>query len=192
VTGQPSNAVGAPTLRVEGRLKVTGAARYSADHPIEGAVHAVVVDGTVGRGRITGIDVSAATAQPGVLAVISHVNAPRLPYRDNTGSNNPPGQRLRVFQDDQIRYFGQPVAVVVASTLQSAQHPASLVEVALRRRAALVRPGLRADQRTSDLRARHRRAGVGFRGGAAGRHLPDLAQPSEPDGAARDHRGLGR
>jgi xanthine dehydrogenase YagR molybdenum-binding subunit len=130
VTGQPDNAVGAPTSRVDGRLKVTGAARYSADHPIEGAVHAVVVDGTVGRGRITGIDVSTATAQPGVLAVISHVNAPRLPYRDNTGSNNPPGQRLRAFSDDQIHFFGQPVAVVVASTLQSAQHAASLVEVA--------------------------------------------------------------
>ena len=130
MTGQPNIAVGAPTVRVEGRLKVTGAARFAADHPIEGAVHAVVVDGTVGRGRITGIDVSAATAQPGVLAVISHVNAPRLPYRDYTGSTNPPGQRLRVFQDDQIRFFGQPVAVVVASTLQSAQHAASLVEVA--------------------------------------------------------------
>jgi xanthine dehydrogenase YagR molybdenum-binding subunit len=130
VTGQPGNAVGAPTVRVDGRLKVTGAARFSADHPIEGVVHAVVVDGTVGRGRITGIDIGAATAQPGVLAVITHVNAPRLPYRDNTGSNNPPGQRLRVFQDDQIRFFGQPVAVVVASTLQGAQHAASLVEVA--------------------------------------------------------------
>jgi len=117
-------------VRVEGRLKVTGAARFSADHPIEGAVHAVVVDGTVGRGRITGIDVSAATAQPGVLAVISHVNAPRLPYRDNTGSNNPPGRRLRVFQDDRIHFFGQPVAVALASTLQTAQHAASLVEVA--------------------------------------------------------------
>ncbi|MEH1129289.1 xanthine dehydrogenase family protein molybdopterin-binding subunit [Micromonospora sp. CPCC 206061] len=130
MTGQPNIAVGAPTLRVEGRLKVTGAARFAADHPIEGVVHAVVVDGTVGRGRITGIGVSAATTQPGVLAVISHVNAPQLPYRDYTGSTNPPGQRLRVFQDDQIRFFGQPVAVVVAATLQSAQHAASLVEVA--------------------------------------------------------------
>ena len=115
---------------MDGRLKVTGAARFSADHPVESMVHAVVVDGTVGRGRITGIDVDAATAQPGVLAVISHVNAPRLPYRDNTGSHHPPGRRLRVFQDDRIHFFGQPVAVVVAATLESAQHAANLIEVA--------------------------------------------------------------
>ena len=122
--------VGAPTPRVEGRLKVTGAARFAADHPVEGVVHAVVVDGTVGRGRITGVDVDAATAQPGVLAVISHLNAPRLPYRDNPGSHHPPGRRLRVSQDDRIRFFGQPVAVVVAATLESAQHAAGLIEVA--------------------------------------------------------------
>ncbi|MCW6003621.1 xanthine dehydrogenase family protein molybdopterin-binding subunit [Micromonospora sp. CPCC 205371] len=129
MTGQPSNAVGVPTSRVEGRLKVTGAARYAADFPVDDVLYAVVVDSTIGRGRITGIEAGAATAQPGVRAVLSHLNAPRLPYRDNTGSNNPAGQRLRVFQDDQVRFFGQPVAVVVAATLQDAQHAASLVEV---------------------------------------------------------------
>jgi xanthine dehydrogenase YagR molybdenum-binding subunit len=108
---------------------VTGAARYAADHLVDGVVHAVLVDSTIGRGRITGIDAGAATAHPGVLAVISHLNAPRLPYRENTGSNNPAGQRLRVFQDDRVHFFGQPVAVVVASTLQQAQHAASLVNV---------------------------------------------------------------
>ena len=93
MTDQPGGAVGAPTSRVDGRLKVTGAARFAADHPVEGAVHAVVVDGTIGRGRITRIDAEAAAAEPGVLAVISHENARRLPYRDSAGSN-PPGQRL--------------------------------------------------------------------------------------------------
>ncbi|MDX2675058.1 xanthine dehydrogenase family protein molybdopterin-binding subunit [Streptomyces sp. NY05-11A] len=125
---QPQSAVGAPLSRVDGRLKVTGQAKYAADHDIDGVVHAVVVDSTIGRGRITGIDTSAAGAQHGVLGVISHLDKPTLAYRDNPG-NRIPGRRLRVFQDDAVRFFGQPVAVVVATTLEAAQHAADLVEV---------------------------------------------------------------
>ncbi|MBB5779307.1 xanthine dehydrogenase family protein molybdopterin-binding subunit [Nonomuraea jabiensis] len=126
---QPRTAVGAPLSRVDGRLKVTGKALYAAEHDVDGVVHAVIVDSAIGRGRITGIDTRAALAHPGVLRVISHLNAPKLPYRDNTASNNPPGRRLRVFQDDRVLFYGQPVALVVATTLQAAQHGASLVEV---------------------------------------------------------------
>ncbi|MGX1673224.1 xanthine dehydrogenase family protein molybdopterin-binding subunit [Streptomyces sp. NPDC055400] len=126
---QPQSAVGAPLSRVDGRLKVTGQARYAAEHDVEGAVHGVIVDSSIGRGRITGIDTRAALAHPGVLTVISHRNAPKLPYRDNRESNNPEGRRLRVFQDDKVLFHGQPVAVVVATTLEAAQHGASLVKV---------------------------------------------------------------
>jgi xanthine dehydrogenase YagR molybdenum-binding subunit len=126
---QPQIAVGTPQSRVDGRLKVTGRATYAADHLIDGVVHAVIVDSSVGRGRITAIDTSRAAAQPGVLRVLSHLDAPRLPYADNPGSNNLPGARLRVFQDDRVLFFGQPVAVVVATTLEGAQHAARLVEV---------------------------------------------------------------
>ncbi|MFF4058959.1 xanthine dehydrogenase family protein molybdopterin-binding subunit [Streptomyces sp. NPDC001668] len=126
---QPQAAVGAPLSRVDGRLKVTGKARYAAEFDVDGVVHAVIVDASIGRGRITGIDTDAAEAHPGVLRVIHHGNAPKLPYRDNAGSNNPPGRRQRVFQDDRVRFHGQPVAVVVATTLEAAQHGASLVKV---------------------------------------------------------------
>ncbi|MEV5712987.1 xanthine dehydrogenase family protein molybdopterin-binding subunit [Amycolatopsis mediterranei] len=129
MTPQPQTAVGTPQSRVDGRLKVTGRARYAADHPTDGVRYAAVVDSSVGRGRITGIDDRAARAHPGVLRVISHLNAPRLPYVDNPGSNNPPGTRLRVFQDDRVRFFGQPVAVVVATTWEAAQQGARLVHV---------------------------------------------------------------
>jgi xanthine dehydrogenase YagR molybdenum-binding subunit len=139
---QPQIAVGTPQSRVDGRLKVTGRAPYAADHVIDGVVHAVVVDAHVGRGRITGIDTGAALGEPGVLRVISHLDAPRLPYADNQGSNNPPGARLRVFQDDRVLFFGQPVAVVVATTLEAAQHAARLVEVSYA-----------AEQPTTDLAA---------------------------------------
>jgi xanthine dehydrogenase YagR molybdenum-binding subunit len=116
---------------VDGRLKVTGQAKYAADHDIDGAVHAVIVDSSVGRGRITGIDTRAADAQPGVLGVISHLDKPTLAYRDNPGAWLDPfvGERLHVFQDDKVRFLGQPVAVVVARTLEVAQHAADLVKV---------------------------------------------------------------
>ncbi|MFI6693041.1 xanthine dehydrogenase family protein molybdopterin-binding subunit [Streptomyces sp. NPDC050433] len=129
---QPQAAVGAPLSRVDGRLKVTGQAKYAADHGPggrEGVVYAVVVDSSIALGRITGVDTGAAEAQPGVLKVIHHRNAPKLPYQPNPGSLNLPGERLRVFQDDRVRFHGQPVAVVVATTLEVAQHAASLVKV---------------------------------------------------------------
>lgn len=126
---QPQAAVGAPLSRVDGRLKVTGQAKYAADHHPEGVVHAVVVDSSIGKGRITGIDTATAEAQRGVLKVIHHRNAPKLPYKDNPGSLNLPGQRLQVFQDNKVLFHGQPVAVVVATTLEAAQHAAGLVKV---------------------------------------------------------------
>ncbi|GGK67029.1 xanthine dehydrogenase family protein molybdopterin-binding subunit [Streptomyces flaveus] len=126
---QPQAAVGAPLSRVDGRLKVTGKARYAVDHEIAGAVHAVIVDSSIGRGRITGIDTRAALDHAGVLKVISHVNAPKLPYQRNPLPTAPPGERLHVFQDDKVHFHGQPVAVVVATTLEAAQHGASLVKV---------------------------------------------------------------
>ena len=130
---QPEVAVGRAHKRVEGRLKVTGRATYAADHGpghgIEDVAYAVMVDSSIGRGRVSAIDSTAAMAEPGVLSVLGHHNAPVLPYEDNDGSFNPPGARLRVFQDDQVRFFGQPVAVVVAESLEAAQHAAHLVEV---------------------------------------------------------------
>ncbi|MFD4675976.1 xanthine dehydrogenase family protein molybdopterin-binding subunit [Lentzea sp. NPDC058450] len=135
MTLQPQRAVGTPQSRVDGPLKVTGRAKFAADHGpgdgLTGVVHAVLVEGAVGRGRITSIETRAAAATKGVLAVIDHRTAPRLPYRDNPfpGSINPEGERLRALQDDQVRFFGQPVAVVVATTLEAARHAARLVEV---------------------------------------------------------------
>ncbi|MFH8534507.1 xanthine dehydrogenase family protein molybdopterin-binding subunit [Streptomyces tendae] len=137
---QPQAAVGAPLSRVDGRLKVTGQATYAAEHEVHGAAHAVIVDASVGRGRITSVNTGAAARHPGVLRVIHHGNAPKLPYRDNAGSNNPPGRKLRVFQDDLVLFRGQPVAVVVATTLEAAQHGASLVKV-----------GYEAEQPSTDL-----------------------------------------
>lgn len=87
---QPQVAVGASVPRVDARLRVTGRAKYAADNNPDGVVHAVIVDSTVGRGRLTGIDARAALAQTGVLKVISHLNAPKLPPL--TGDGRRPGR----------------------------------------------------------------------------------------------------
>jgi xanthine dehydrogenase YagR molybdenum-binding subunit len=124
------NAIGRPLPRVDGAAKVTGAARYAGEFDQVGQTHAVIVSGTVGLGRIVAIDATAAQKLPGVLAIISHLNAPKLAYRAHKGAIDPAiGERLHVFQDDQIRFFGQPVAVVVAETLDQAEHGAAAIRV---------------------------------------------------------------
>jgi xanthine dehydrogenase YagR molybdenum-binding subunit len=123
-------SIGSPVTRVDGHLKVTGGAEYAADFHRPGQAYAVVVTSTIGCGRITAIDADAAGRLPGVLAVISHINAPRLPYLPHRANIDPPtGERLHVLQDERILFFGQPVAVVVAETLDAAEHAANAVEI---------------------------------------------------------------
>ncbi|MEO8689365.1 MAG: xanthine dehydrogenase family protein molybdopterin-binding subunit [Solirubrobacteraceae bacterium] len=112
-------AVGAPLSRIEGREKVTGEARYAYEQPIEGVAYAVAVTSTVATGEITRIDASRALALRGVLAVISHENAPRLA---EVGDGE-----LMLFQSPKVAYRGQIVAGVVAESLQTAQEAAAAV-----------------------------------------------------------------
>ncbi|WP_235978107.1 xanthine dehydrogenase family protein molybdopterin-binding subunit [Streptomyces lycii] len=121
-----SKVVGKPLRRVDARAKVTGAAQYAADARVPGAAHGFLVMSTVARGRISRIDVRAAEAAPGVLAVLTHRTMPRL--------RTPPGEvpyfkSFVPLQDDRIHHAGQPVALVVAGTLEQAQEAATLVEV---------------------------------------------------------------
>lgn len=113
--------------RVDGLLKVTGAAQYSSDVPVAGVTHAVIVGSTVAAGKVTSIDTGAAASAPGVLAVITPGNAPKLPGARTKG---PPNDRLLQFlQDDTVSYDGQPIAVVVADSLDRARHAAELLRV---------------------------------------------------------------
>ncbi|WP_212006216.1 xanthine dehydrogenase family protein molybdopterin-binding subunit [Chitinophaga sp. HK235] len=120
-------AVGQSMDRVDGRLKVTGAARYFADHQPEGMLYAALVCSTISNGRITAIDTTKALRAPGVADVISHLNAPPVPGYKLENPN--PKQGLKIFYDDRIYSNGQPVAIVVANTLERAVHAASLVKV---------------------------------------------------------------
>lgn len=132
-TTTTTTAVGRPLDRVDGRAKVTGSARYSAEIPIPGVAYACLVGSRVASGRVTGIDTSAARAEEGVLAVLTHQNLPRvaerLPPAPSLDGSAAPGQSFFPLQDDVIHYAGQPVALVVADTWERARHAASLLRV---------------------------------------------------------------
>ncbi|OUJ74874.1 xanthine dehydrogenase family protein molybdopterin-binding subunit [Hymenobacter crusticola] len=126
-----SGAIGEPMNRVDGRLKVTGAAKYSAEYELPNLVHAVLVGSTIAKGSIKNIETRQAERAPGVLAVITHLNSPKVPgfaERDHPAEPPTAGQPLRVFHDNKVVFNDQPIAVVVADTLERARYAASLVK----------------------------------------------------------------
>ncbi|HEY2467546.1 MAG TPA: xanthine dehydrogenase family protein molybdopterin-binding subunit [Terracidiphilus sp.] len=124
------NVIGQPISRFEGRLKVTGAAQYTGDLAIADAVHASIVSSTIAKGRTVSIDTVAAEKAPGVLAVFTHRNLPRMNPTPKPWSHlHPHGQSYLPLQDDQIHYSGQPVALIVADTLDRAAYAGKLIRV---------------------------------------------------------------
>lgn len=122
--------IGQPVSRVDGRQKVTGTATYAAEFDVPRQAHAAVVRSTVARGRVASIDIAAAERAPGVLAVLTHRNTPRLAYRPHKGLVDPDvGERLHVLQDDRVNHQGQPIALVIADTVEQANHAATRVRV---------------------------------------------------------------
>ena len=112
--------------RVEGHLKVTGSAPYPSDVNLPGMAHAVLVQSTVASGRIATIITNDAERAPGVLAISTHANAPKLARGPMTPLGPSP---LPPLQSDKILHYGQHVAMVVAETLEQAQAAARLIEV---------------------------------------------------------------
>ncbi len=116
-----TRATGAPLNRIDGVQKVTGAAKYAYEYPVDNVTYVFPVQSTIAKGRVVSIDASAARALPGVIAVLSHENASQLaPVND---------AKLAVFQSEAIAYRGQFVAAVVAETLEIARQAAELVVV---------------------------------------------------------------
>ncbi len=121
---------GSPTDRVDGREKVTGTAKYAAEHLLNGMVYAVVVGSNITKGRIKAMDTKAASAAPGVLAVITHQNAELPPgfQPPNKEKKEQGWDGLKVFSDDRVHTNGQPIAIVVADTYERARYAATLVK----------------------------------------------------------------
>ncbi|TMG86019.1 MAG: xanthine dehydrogenase family protein molybdopterin-binding subunit, partial [Betaproteobacteria bacterium] len=121
--------IGQPIDRVDGPLKVTGGARFAAEFDQPGLSFAVMVQSTVSRGRIRRIDRARAERTPGVVAVLTHENAPALPQKGRAAINPPAGRALSLLQEDVVHYNGQPIAVVIADTFEHATEAAGLLRV---------------------------------------------------------------
>ena len=118
--------IGQPLTRRDGVLKVTGAAQYAADRHPPGMLYAVLATASIARGRVAFLDIAAAKAHAGVVEVITPKNRPPL-AQDPDEKSNPFMFRLDLLQDDRVRYAGQPIAVVVAETLEAATEGATLL-----------------------------------------------------------------
>ncbi len=124
-----ADLVGQPIDRIDGPLKVTGRAPYAYEHQVPNAATAVMVMSTIAKGRITSIDTRGAERSHGVLLVMTHRNAPKLPQLQSQKKAPPAGRVVQVLQDDVVRYANQPIAVAIAETFEDAIEAAKLVEV---------------------------------------------------------------
>ncbi|GAB3573555.1 xanthine dehydrogenase family protein molybdopterin-binding subunit [Spirosoma luteolum] len=114
--------IGAPVSRIDGIAKVTGKATYSTDFPVKNIAYAVLFKSTIAAGTIRSIDSVAAEGAPGVLAVITHLNAPKLNVNGGIRGGG-------LLQSPNIEFFGQHIGLVVAETFEQARHAAHLVTV---------------------------------------------------------------
>ncbi len=131
--------LGQPVDRLDGHDKVTGAARFSAEYPVENLAHAALVLSTIPKGIISAIETRAAERAPGVIKVITHENAPEMKVPAPM-SLDPPSSgttSVRILNTDRIAWNGQPVALVVAGTPEQAVHAASLVRLEYKPEAAV-------------------------------------------------------
>jgi xanthine dehydrogenase YagR molybdenum-binding subunit len=120
-----------PISRVDGRAKVTGAAKYAAEHKVPNISYGFLVGSTIAKGHIKSLDTKSAERAPGVLAVITHVNAPKIPgYQTGKDPAKPPtgGQPLQIFYNSEIFYYDQPIALIIADTFDRALHAGKLVK----------------------------------------------------------------
>ena len=124
------SAIGSPLARVDGPAKVRGEAHYAAEFAPVGLLYAATADSICPAGRIATLDTRAAERAPGVLLVLTHLNADHLPYQEpaeRPAVDPVAGAQLRVLDGPAILFSGQPIALVVARTQAQAEHGASLV-----------------------------------------------------------------
>ena len=162
--------IGKEMGRVDGVAKVTGRAKYAAEHPAPNLAHGFIVLADIAKGRIRSIDTREAERAPGVLRVLTHANAPRLGPKTSTADPPPKGQAreddksFRALQSDRIYFNAQPIALVLAETFEQARYASRLVKAAYD-----------AEKSSTDTEA--------VRGGA---RAPSRGQPPKPRGNAAD------
>ena len=126
------NTIGEPLSRVDGRLKVTGAAHYSGEYELPGLTYGVLVASTIACGTLLAVNTKDALRAPGVLEVITSFNAVKVPgYQAGAAK---PVKGLKLFNDTEIYFNGQPIALVVADTFERATYAAGLVKARYERK----------------------------------------------------------
>jgi len=120
-TRTTGGAIGASLDRIDGPQKVTGTAPYAYEHHVDNPLYLFPIRSEIARGRVTGIDASAAEALPGMVTVITHENAPQLADTSD--------RELAILQSDEVAFRGQYIGAVIAETFEVARHAAGLVEV---------------------------------------------------------------
>jgi len=123
--------VGQPISRLEGRMKVTGAAKYAGEFNLEGLLYGYVVNSNIAKGKILSIDAESVKKIPGVVEVFTHENRPSLAWFDlqYTDLDAPPGSPFRPLHNDEVKCYAQPVALIVAETFETARFAASRLAV---------------------------------------------------------------
>jgi xanthine dehydrogenase YagR molybdenum-binding subunit len=117
--------LGKPLTRLDGPKKVTGQAKYAAEWLPPGVKHAWLIQSTIAKGTIEGIDDADAKKVPGVVAIITHKNAPQLNQKGSAHLEH----ELLIMQDNKIYHDRQNIGVVVADTIEAARYAASIVRV---------------------------------------------------------------
>ncbi len=130
------STIGQPVNRVNGSLKVTGAATYAADYRLANMLYGVPVGSTIAAGELLSLDLSAARATPGVVEIFHHDNFEKLREAPSTGMPDGPDpivdERRPPLSDTKIRYYGQYIALVVGETFEAASEGAMLVRATYR------------------------------------------------------------
>ncbi len=124
-------SIGEAVSRIEGLLKVTGTANFSTDFPVANSACGFLVKSEIAAGKILDIDTSAAEKVAGVIAIMTHKNAPKLALTRGLRGGS-------ILQDEVIDFFGENIALVIAETFEQARFAAKLVKVTYQKSAAKV------------------------------------------------------
>ena len=176
--------VGTATSRVDGRAKVTGAAKYAGEFTADGLVHGIVVAATIPRGRIVRLDTSEALKVKGVLDVLTHAHRPPLADKDEAWKDEvapDEGSPFRPLYDDSIKFNGQPIALVVAEDWEIAKFAATLVRVEYQEEQAFATDLEAGRNKATEVKKPHELRGdaAGALAAAAVRHEADYFIPTE-------------
>ncbi|MFH7019235.1 xanthine dehydrogenase family protein molybdopterin-binding subunit [Flavobacterium sp. FlaQc-47] len=124
-------SIGQPINRLEGVQKVTGTAKYSGEYNVDDLLYGYVVNSTITKGKIKSIDTAEAEKLDGVISILTHENRPSTAWFDlqYADMDAPPGTVFKPLKDNEIKYNGQPIALVVAETFEMARYAAHLIKV---------------------------------------------------------------